>query len=144
MRVKGIRVKDREKIKEAIAISIQNGNYTTRAIGIDIGKDHSTAPRYLSEMQLEPRWGIKRDTNGNIVISLQKQLANEYRRLENEPFSRLPSIQRWMTFLKSADIPSRRIRYLLNVVHGIPDQLMVMPEMLVSYGIPLMQQNARK
>ncbi|WP_337863119.1 hypothetical protein [Nitrososphaera sp.] len=27
LRVKGIRVKDREKIKEAIAISIQNGNF---------------------------------------------------------------------------------------------------------------------
>src|SRR5690606_40778320 len=30
LRVKGLKVKDKEKIKEAIAISIQNGSYTTR------------------------------------------------------------------------------------------------------------------
>ncbi|MEP0824841.1 MAG: hypothetical protein HRF40_05090, partial [Nitrososphaera sp.] len=110
LRVKGLKVKDREKIKEAIAISIQNGNYTTREIGVDIGKDHSTVSRYLSEMEKEEKWGIKRDANGNIVISLQKQLANEYRQLESEPFNQLPSIQKWITFLKSGGIPSRRIR----------------------------------
>jgi integrase len=137
LRVKGSRVKDKEKIKEAIAISIQNGNYTTRAIGVDIGKDHSTVSRYLSEMEKDGRWGIKRDSNGNIVISLQKQLAQEYRQLENEPFNQLPSIQKWITFLKSGGIPPRRIHYLINVVHGISDQLKVMPETLISCGIPI-------
>ena len=39
LRVKGLKVRDREKIKEAMAISIQNGNYTNREIGVDIGKD---------------------------------------------------------------------------------------------------------
>lgn len=53
LRVKGFRVKDREKIKEAIAISIQNGSYTTREIGVDIVKDHSTISRYLTEMERE-------------------------------------------------------------------------------------------
>jgi hypothetical protein len=51
LRVNGLKVKDREKIKEAIAISIQNGNYTTRDIGVDVGKDHSTISRYLTEME---------------------------------------------------------------------------------------------
>jgi integrase len=137
LRVKGFKVKDREKIKEAIAISVQNGNYTTREIGVDIGKDHSTDSRYLSEMDGEGKWGIKRDANGNIVISLQKQLAQEYRQLESEPFNQLPSIQKWITFLKSGGIPSRRIRYLVNVVHGMSDQLKLMPETLVSFGVPL-------
>ncbi len=137
LRVKGIKVKDREKIKEAIAISVQNGNYTTREIGTDIGKDHSTVSRYLSEMEHEEKWGIKRDANGNIVISLQKQLAQEYRQLESERFNQLPSIQKWITFLKSGGILPRRIQYLLNVVHGMSDQLMVMPETIVSYGVPL-------
>jgi len=137
LRIKGLKVKDREKIKEAIAISIQNGNYTTRAIGVDIGKDHSTVSRYLTEMEHEGKWGIKRDANGNIVISLQKQLTQEYRKLENEPFNQLPSIQKWTTYLKSGGIPARRIRYMINIVHGISDQLMVMPEMLVSQSIPI-------
>jgi IS30 family transposase len=72
LRVKELKVRDREKIKEAIAISIQNGNYTTRSIGVDIGKDHSTVSRYLTEMEREGKWGIQHDANGNIVISLQK------------------------------------------------------------------------
>ncbi|HXG07711.1 MAG TPA: hypothetical protein VNI77_10355, partial [Nitrososphaera sp.] len=42
LRVKGLKVEDKEKIKEAIAISVQNGRYTTREIGIDIDKDHRT------------------------------------------------------------------------------------------------------
>jgi integrase len=137
LRVKGLRVKDREKIKEAIAISIQNGNYTTREIGVDIGKDHSTVSRYLLEMEKEDKWGIQRDANGNIVISLEKQLAHEYRRLESEPFNQLLSIQKWIMFLKSGGIPPRRIRYLVNVVHGISDQLKVMPETIVSFGVPI-------
>ncbi|HEX7032040.1 MAG TPA: hypothetical protein VF172_03475 [Nitrososphaera sp.] len=94
LRVKGLKVKDKEKIKEAIAISIQNGNYTTREIGVDIGKDHSTISRYLSEMKREGKWGIKRDINSNIVISLQKQISQQYRDLDSEPFSQLPSIQK--------------------------------------------------
>ncbi len=121
LRVKGLKVKDKEKIKEDIAISIQNGNYTTREIGIDIGKDHSTVSRYLAEMDREGKWGIKRDVNGNIVISLQRQIAQEYRQLENELFNQLPSIQKRIMFLKSGMIPPRRIRYLVNVVHGISD-----------------------
>jgi integrase len=137
LRVKGLKVKNREKIKEAIAISIQNGNYTTREIGIDIGKDYSTVSRYLSEMDREDKWAVKRDTNGNIVISLQKQLAQEYRQLESEPFSQLPSIQKWLTFLESGGIPPRRIRYLLNVVHGMSDQLKLMPETIISFGVPI-------
>jgi len=137
LRVKGLKVRDREKIKEAIAISVQNGNYTTREIGVDIGKDHSTVSRYLSEMEHEEKWGIKRDANGNIVISLQKQLAQDYRQLENEPFNQLPSIQKWIMFLKSGGIPSRRIQYLVNVVHGISDELKLMPETIVSYGVPV-------
>jgi integrase len=137
LRVKGLRVKDREKIKEAITISIQNGKYTTREIGVDIGKDHSTVSRYLAEMEYEEKWGIKRDVNGNIIVSLQKQLAHEYRELEDEPFHRLPSIQKWITFLKSGGIPPRRIRYLVNIVHGMSDQLKVMPEVVVSFGVPI-------
>jgi IS30 family transposase len=54
--VKGLKVRDREKIKEAIAISVQNGNYSTREIGVDIGKDHSTVSRYLTEMEKEGKW----------------------------------------------------------------------------------------
>jgi len=137
LRVKGLKVKDRDKIKEAIAISIQNGNYTTREIGTDIGKDHSTVSRYLAEMDREGKWGIRRDANGNIVISLQKQLANEYRQLESEPFNQLPCIQKWITFLKSGGIPPRRIQYLLNVVHCMSDQLKLMPETIVSFGVPI-------
>ncbi|MEW5840153.1 MAG: hypothetical protein AB1753_04040, partial [Thermoproteota archaeon] len=140
LRVKGLKVKDREKIKEAIAISVQNGNYTTREIGLDIGKDHTTVSRYLTEMEKEEgKWGIRRDANGNIVISLQKQLAQEYRRLERggEPFNQLPSIQKWITYLKSGGIPATRIQYMVNVIHGISDQLMVMPETLVSHGVPI-------
>jgi hypothetical protein len=138
LRVKGLKVKDKEKIKEAIAISIQNSNYTTREIGVDIGKDHSTISRYLAEMERESsKWGIKRDANGNIVISLQKQLAQQYRQLDNEPFNHLPSIQKWITFLKSGKVPSSRIRYVVNVVHGISNQLKVMPETVISYGIPI-------
>lgn len=134
LRVKGLKVKDREKIKEAIAFSIQNGNHTTREIGVDIGKDHSTVSR---EMEEEEKWGIKRDVNGNIIISLQKQLAQEYSQLESEPFNQLPSIQKWITYLKSGGIPSRRIRHLVNVIHGISDQLKLMPETIVSFGVPV-------
>jgi hypothetical protein len=140
LRVKGLKVKDREKIKEAIAISIQSGNYTTRAIGVDIGKDHTTVSRYLAEMEREEgNWGIRRDANGNIVISLQKQLAQEYRRLERggEPFNQLPSIQKWITYLKSGGVSASRIQYMVNVIHGISDQLIVMPETLVSHGVPV-------
>ncbi len=137
LRVKGLKVKDREKIKEAIALSVKNGNYTTREIGVDIGKDHSTVSRYLSEMVHEEKWGIKRDANGNIVVSLQKQLTREYRKLENEPFNQLPSIQKWIIFLKSGGIPPRRIRYLVNIVHGMSDQLKVMPETIISFGVPI-------
>ncbi|AIC17174.1 putative integrase family protein [Nitrososphaera viennensis EN76] len=137
LRVKGIKVKDRGKIKEAITISIQNGNYTTREIGIDIGKDHSTISRYLTEMEREERWGIKRDANGNIIISLQKQIAQQYQRLDKEPFNQLPSIQKWITYLKSGKIPARRIRYMTNMVHEISDQLKVMPETIVSFGVPI-------
>ncbi|MEO9364412.1 MAG: hypothetical protein ABI348_10980, partial [Nitrososphaera sp.] len=137
LRVKGLRVKDREKIKEAIAISIQNGSYTTREIGVDIGKDHSTVSRYLTEMEHEEKWGVKRDANRNIIISLQEHLVGEYRQLENEPFNQLPSIQKWITYLKSGGIPPRRIRYLVNVVHGISDQLKLMPDNIVSFGVPV-------
>lgn len=137
LRVKGIRVKDKEKIKEAIIISIQKGNYTTREIGLDIGKDYSTVSRYLSEMENDAKWGVKRDSNGNIVISLQEQLAQEYAKLQNEKFSQLPSIQKWITYLKSSKTPATRIRYMINTVHGISDQLMLMPETLVSYGVPI-------
>jgi integrase len=143
LRVKGLRVKDREKIKEAIAISIQNGNYTTREIGTDIGKDHSTISRYLAEMEREGTWGIKRDVNGNIVFSLQKQIAQQYRKLDNEPFNQLPSIQKWIIFLKSGGAPASRIRHLVNVIHGMSNQLKVMPETIVSYGIPI-EMNKRK
>lgn len=75
MRIKGVKVSDKEKIKEAIILSIQKGNYTTREIGLDIGKDYSTISRYLSEMEDDPKWAVKRDLNGNIVMSLQAQLA---------------------------------------------------------------------
>ncbi|HXG07083.1 MAG TPA: hypothetical protein VNI77_07140, partial [Nitrososphaera sp.] len=137
LRVKGLKVKDREKIKEAIAISIQNGNYTTRDIGIDLGKDHSTISRYLAEMENDSKWRIKRDANGNIVVSLQKQIAQQYQKLDNEPFNQLPSIQKWITFLKSGAVPASRINHLANVIHGISNQLKVMPETLVSYGVPI-------
>ncbi|HEX7033602.1 MAG TPA: hypothetical protein VF172_11440, partial [Nitrososphaera sp.] len=119
------------------AISIQNGNCTTREIGIDIGKDHSTVSRYLAEMGREEKWGIKRDINGNIVISLKKQIEQQYQELDNEPFNQLPSIQKWITFLKSGAIPASRINHLVNVIHGISDQLKIMPETLVSYGVPI-------
>ncbi len=137
LRVKGLKVKDREKIKEAIAISIQNGNYTTRDIGVDIGKDHSTVSRYLAEIEREERWGIKRDANGNIIISFQKQLEQQYQKLDKEPFNQLPSIQKWLTYLKSGRLQASRIQYVVNIVHGISDQLKVMPETLVSYGVPI-------
>ncbi|MEW6604932.1 MAG: hypothetical protein AB1351_09645 [Thermoproteota archaeon] len=137
LRVKGLKVKDKEKIKEAIAISIQNGNYTTREIGVDIGKDHSTVSRYLTEMQNEGKWGIKRDANGNVVISLQKQLAQQYQRLDSEPFNELPSIQKWITYLKSGKIPARRIRYMTNIIYEISSQLKIMPETIVSFGVPI-------
>lgn len=137
LRVKGLKVKDKEKIKEAIAISIQNGNYTTRDIGIDIGKDRSTISRYLGEMEREDKWRIKRDINGNIVISLQKQLEQQYQKLDEEPFNQLPSIQKWLTYLKSGRLQASRIQYVVNIVHGISDQLKLMPETLVSYGIPI-------
>ncbi|MEM3159587.1 MAG: tyrosine-type recombinase/integrase [Nitrososphaera sp.] len=137
LRVKGLKVKDREKIKEAIAISIQNGNYTTRDIGVDVGKDHSTISRYLSEMEREGKWSIKRDANSNIVISLQKQIAQQYQKLDREPFNQLPSIQKWITFLKSGATPASRINHLVNVIHGMSNQLKIMPETLVSYGVPI-------
>jgi response regulator of citrate/malate metabolism len=72
LRVKGLKVKDKEKIKEAMAISIQNGNYTTRDIGVDIGKDRSTISRYLSEMERKGTWG-HRDVNGNIIYHYQSR-----------------------------------------------------------------------
>ncbi len=144
LRVKGLKVKDREKIKEAVAFSIQNGNYTTREIGVDIGKDHSTVSRYLSEMEREGKWGIKRDANGNIVISLQKQLAQEYRQLESEPFNQLPVIRKWITFLKSGGIPPGRIRYLVNVVHGMSDQLKVMPQTITSFGVSIVSAKRKE
>jgi hypothetical protein len=137
LRIKGLKVKDKEKIKEAIMISIQKGNYTTREIGLDIGKDYSTVSRYLSEMERDTTWGVKRDSNGNIVMSLQEQIAQEYSRLQNEKFSQLPSIQKWITYLKSGKVPATRIRYMINMIHGISDQLMVMPETLVSHGVPI-------
>ncbi len=137
LRIKGIKVKDKDKIKEAIMISIQKGNYTTREIGLDIGKDYTTVSRYLSEIENDPKWGLKRDLNGNIVMSLQEQLAHEYARLQNEKYSQLPSIQKWITYLKSGKTPATRIRYMINIIHGISDQLMVMPETLVSHGVPI-------
>jgi len=137
LRVKGIKVSDKDKIKEAIMISVQKGNYTTREIGLDVGKDHTTVSRYLSEMEGDVKWGIKRDANGSIVMSLQQQLAHEYAKLQKEKFSQLPSIHKWITYLKSADIPAIRIQYMINIIHGISDQLMVMPETLVSHGVPI-------
>jgi integrase len=137
LRVKGIKVKDKEKIKEAIMISIQKGNYTTREIGLDVGKDYSTISRYLSEMEGDSKWRVKRDANGNIVMSLQQQIAQEYARLQNEKFSQLPSIQKWITYLKSGKTPANRIQYMVNVIHSISDQLKIMPETLVSYGVPI-------
>ncbi len=137
LRIKGLKVKDKEKIKEAIVISIQKGNYTTREIGLDIGKDYSTISRYLTEMEADVKWGIKRDVKGNIILSLQQQLANEYAKLQNEKYSQLPSIQKWITYLKSGKVPAVRIRYMTNIIHGISDQLMVMPETLVSHGVPI-------
>ncbi len=135
LRVKGLKVKDREKIKEAIAISIQNGSYTTREIGVDLGKDHSTISRYLTEMEREGKWGIRRDVNGNIVISLQRQLAQQYQKLDREPFNQLPAIQKWITYLKSSR--ASKIQYCVNIIRGISDQLKVMPEAIVSYGVPI-------
>ncbi len=88
-------------------------------------------------MEREGTWGITRDANGNIVISLQKQIAQQYKKLDNEPFNQLPSIQKWIIFLKSGAIPAIRINHLANVIHGISDQLKVMPETLVSYGVPI-------
>jgi integrase len=88
-------------------------------------------------MEGDAKWGIKRDSNGSIVMSLQQQLAHEYAKLQNEKFSQLPSIHKWITYLKSAGIPARRIQYMLNIIHGISDQLMVMPETLVSHGVPI-------
>ncbi|MEM3095007.1 MAG: hypothetical protein QXX64_05155, partial [Nitrososphaera sp.] len=79
----------------------------------------------------------KRDANGNIVISLQKQIAQQYRELEKESFNQLPSIQKWITFLKSGGVPASRIRYLLNVIREISSQLKIMPETIVSYGVPI-------
>ncbi|MEW6603187.1 MAG: cadherin-like domain-containing protein [Thermoproteota archaeon] len=80
---------------------------------------------------------IKRDVNGNIVLSLQQQLASEYAKLQSETFSQLPSIQKWITYLKSGKVPATRIRYMTNIIHGISDQLMVMLETLVSHGVPI-------
>jgi hypothetical protein len=40
LRVKGIKVSDKDKIKEAIMISVQKGNYTTREIGLDLGVEY--------------------------------------------------------------------------------------------------------
>lgn len=80
---------------------------------------------------------IKRDVNGTIVLSLQQQLASEYAKLQSEKFSQLPSIQKWITYLKSGKVPATRIRYMTNIIHGISDQLMVMPETLVSHGVPI-------
>jgi hypothetical protein len=136
--LKGIRVTNKEKIKEAIMISIQKGNYTTREIGLDIGKDYSTVSWYLSEIEDDPKWGVKRDSNGNIVMSLQEQLAREYAKLQIEKFNQLPSIKKWITtYLKSGKVPATRIRYMTNIIHGISDQLKVMPETLVSHGVPI-------
>ncbi|MEM2139479.1 hypothetical protein [Nitrososphaera sp.] len=137
LRVKGVKVSDKDKIKEAIMISVQKGNYTTREIGLDIGKDHTTISRYLSEMEGDAKWGIRRDSNGSIIMSLHQQLAHEYAKLQNDRFGQLPSVQKWITYLKSAGIPARRIQYMLNIIHGISDQLMVMPETLVSHGVPI-------
>ncbi|MEM2786465.1 MAG: hypothetical protein QXU32_10055 [Nitrososphaerales archaeon] len=88
-------------------------------------------------MEREEKWGIKRDANGNIVISLQEQMAQQYRKLENEPFNQLPAIQKWLTYLNSGRLQASRIQYVVNTVHGISDQLKIMPETLVSYGVPL-------
>ncbi len=83
------------------------------------------------------KWGVKRDANGNIVMSLQQQLAQEYSKLQNENFNQLPSLQKWITYLKAGKTPATRIRYMINMIHGISDQLMVMPETLVSHGVPI-------
>ena len=81
------------------------------------------------------KWGIKRDIYGNIVISLQKQIAKQYQKLDKEPFNQLPSIQKWIIFLKSGKIPHSRINHFVNVIHGISNHLKVMPENVVSYGV---------
>lgn len=76
-------------------------------------------PRYLTEKEREGAWGIKRDANGNIIISLQKQLAQQYQKLDSEPFNQLPSIEKWIwiTFLLKSDrIPTTRIRYVVKIV----------------------------
>jgi hypothetical protein len=88
-------------------------------------------------MEREGKWGVKRDVNGNIVISLQKQIAQQYRKLDNEPFNQLPAIQKWLVYLKSGRLQASRIQYVVNIVHGISDQLKVLPETLVSYGVPI-------
>lgn len=86
-------------------------------------------------MESEGKWGIKRDANGNIVISLRKQIEQAYQKLDKEPFNQLPSIQKWLTYLKSGRLQASRMQYVLNIVHGVSDQLKVMPETLVSYGV---------
>lgn len=95
-----------EKESEIIMVSVQKGNYTAHEIGLDIGKDHTTVSRYLLEMEVDEKWGIKRDVNGSIVTSLQQQLSKKYANLQNEKFSQLPSIQKWITYL-SGDITAR-------------------------------------
>jgi len=99
---------------------------------------YSTISRYLAEMEREGnKWGIQRDANGNIVISLQKQIEQAYQKLDKEPFNQLPSIQKWLMYLKSGRLQASRIQYVVNIVHGISDQLKVMPETIVSYGVPI-------
>jgi len=58
------------------------------------------------------KWGIKRDANGNIVISLLKQAEQQYRKLDKEPFNHLRSVQKWIMFLKSGKVPASRIRHM--------------------------------
>ncbi len=64
-------------------------------------------------------------------------LAQQYQKLDKEPFNQLPSIQKWITYLKSGKIPARRIRYMTNMIHELSDQLKVMPETIVSFGVPV-------
>jgi hypothetical protein len=75
---------------------------------------------------------------------LQKQLAQQYQKLDNEPFNQLPLVQKWITFLKSRATPASRINHLVNVIHGISNQLKVMPETIVSYGVPIESPSAKK
>ena len=49
----------------------------------------------------------------------------------------MPSIQKWIAFLKSGRAPSSRIRYVVSIVHEISNQLKVMPETIISYSIPI-------